>query len=467
MSEPLADDPRRSCDLLLSGGTILTLDAADTIVADGAIAIVGDRIAAIGARADVLATWRPARILDTAGRLVMPGLVNNHNHTPLMITRGMIEDLGFAPMFTPGIPQGHRLTEEEAHALSRLGVYEMLRNGCTTIVDFYRYPQALARAHAELGSRAIVAGRIHDADPEALTQRRYAYSSALADETIRENADLISAFDGHDGGRIRCDWAPHAPDTCSDECLRLVAEASASSRGNVHTHLCQSTVEVEQVRTRSGLTPPQALERAGLLDPRLIAAHCIHVEPGDHARLGAAGIAMAYTPIGNAKTGRIAPAVELAEAGVALTLCTDTFSGDLFEAMRWGIAMQRIRSGRTVFDARTALRWVTQASADRLGLGGEIGSLDIGKKADILVMDTDAPTMAPAIDGYGVLVYGANGMNVRTVLVGGRTIVEDGVLMTADGPSVVREAQKVAERLWSRAGRHPIMLPIPTAPDIR
>ena len=136
-------------------------------------------------------------------------------------------------------------------------------------------------------------------------------------------------------------------------------------------------------------------------------------------------------------------------------------------AMRWGIAMQRIRSGRTVFDARTALRWVTQASADRLGLGGEIGSLDIGKKADILVMDTDAPTMAPAIDGYGVLVYGANGMNVRTVLVGGRTIVEDGVLMTADGPSVVREAQKVAERLWSRAGRHPIMLPIPTAPDIR
>lgn len=447
------------CDLLLSGGTILSLDGQDRVIADGAIAIIGRRIVAIGSRVDLSARWAPVRTIDTTRRLLMPGMVNIHNHTPLMITRGMIEDLGFAPMFTPGIPQGHRLSEEEAASLSRLGVYEMLRNGCTTIVDFYRYPKALARAHVELGSRAVVAGRIHDADPEALTQRRYQYSMHLMDETIRENADLIAAFDGHDDGRIRCDWAPHAPDTCSDICLREVAACvSAHGRGNVHTHLCQSVVEVEQVRTRSGLTPPQALEEAGLLDNRLIAAHCIHVDKADYTRLAAAGVAMAYTPIGNAKTGRIAPALELTEAGVDVTLCTDTFSGDLFEAMRWAIAMQRIRQGgRTVLDARTALRWATEAGARRLGLSHRIGSLETGKEADIVVMDTDAPTMAPVIDGWGVLVYGASGPNVQHVIVAGQVVIEDGVLRTADGAAIVREAQDVAARLWEASGHRPIM----------
>ena len=215
-STALRDDPRQPCDLLLSGGTIVTLNEHDTIVADGAIAIRADRIVAIGERERVTAAWRAERTVSCDGLLLMPGLVNIHNHTPLMITRGMIEDLGFAPMFTPGIPQGHRLSEGEAEVLSRLGVYEMLRNGCTTIVDFYRYPKALARAHIALGTRAVIAGRIHDADSEALTHRRYEYSQRLADETIAENAELIAAFDGQDGGRIRCDWAPHAPDTCSD-----------------------------------------------------------------------------------------------------------------------------------------------------------------------------------------------------------------------------------------------------------
>jgi 5-methylthioadenosine/S-adenosylhomocysteine deaminase len=446
-----------ACDLILAGGTILTLDAADTVVADGAIAVRDRCIVALGPRQAVEAAWTAPRRMDCSGRLLMPGLVNVHNHTPLMITRGMIEDLGFAPMFTPGIPQGNRLSEEEAGLLARLGVYEMLRNGCTTIVDFYRYPQALARAHAELGSRAVIAGRVHDADPEELTRRRYVYDPGLARTTIRENADLIAAFDGYDAGRIRCDWAPHAPDTCSDECLREVADLARGHGGNLHTHLCQSLVEVEQVRDRSGLTPPQALEAAGLLDPRLIAAHCIHVDSQDHARMGAAGMAVAYTPIGNAKTGRIAPILDLAEAGVAVTLCTDTFSGDLFEAMRWAVSMQRVKEGgKPVLDARTALRWATQAGAERLGLGDKVGALTVGCRADILVMDTDAPGLAPVIDGYGILVWSANGGHVRSVIVDGRVVIEDGRLTTADGPALVREAQAVAARLWAEAGRRPV-----------
>ncbi|HEV2155190.1 amidohydrolase family protein [Bradyrhizobium sp.] len=446
----------RACDLLVNGGLIVTLDGADRMVEGGAVAIEQGRIVDVGDGDELAKRWSPRRTIDARDKLVMPGLVNVHNHTPLMITRGMIEDLGFAPMFTAGIPQGHRLTEGEATALSRLGVYEMLRTGSTTIVDFYRYPEALAKAHAELGSRAVIAGRIHDADPEALTQKRYDYSAAIGAASIAENVALVERWQGHDNGRIRCDFAPHAPDTCSDELLREVAGLVQRYGGNVHTHVCQSPIEVSQTQARSGRSPVEVLDAAGLLDQRLIAAHCIHVTADDEAALGAAKATMAYTPIGNAKTGRIAPAASIARHGARMALCTDTFSGDMFEAMRWAVAMQRIRGEKDGLNARTALRWATQGGAEALGLGDEIGSVTVGKKADLVLLDLSEPTLAPVIDGFGALVWSGNGNNVKTVIVDGRVVIEDGRLLSADGAELVREAQKVAEALWARHNVAPV-----------
>ena len=449
------------CDLLLTGGLVITLDDDDAILPDGAVAIVADRIAAIGPTGAMRRHWRAARVVDARNRVVMPGLVNVHNHTPLMITRGMIEDLGFAPMFTAGVPQGHHLDESDAAVLSRLGVYEMLRTGSTCTVDFYRYPQALARSHAEIGTRAIIGGRIHDADPEALTQKRYAYSAAIGAGSVAENLALIETWQGHDGGRIKCDLAPHAPDTCSDALLREVAELAARHGGNIHTHVCQSENEVAQTRARNGRSPVETLEAAGLLNARLIAAHCIHVTAEDQKRLGAAGTTMAYTPIGNGKTGRIAPAAALGRAGARIALCTDTFSGDMFEAMRWAVSMQRILGEHEGLDARAALRWATRAGAEALGLGAEIGALEAGRKADMILLDRDDPTLAPIIDGYGALVWTGSGANVRTAVIDGRIVMEDGKLTRADGPAIVREAQAVAERLWRKAGRAPVALVTP------
>jgi len=448
--------PPRACDLLVKGGLIVTLDGADRMVEGGAVAIEQGRIVDVGDGDELAKRWSPARTIDARDKLVMPGLVNVHNHTPLMITRGMIEDLGFAPMFTAGIPQGHRLTEGEATALSRLGVYEMLRTGSTTIVDFYRYPEALAKAHAELGSRAVIAGRIHDADPEALTQKRYDYSAAIGAASIAENVALVERWQGHDNGRIRCDFAPHAPDTCSDELLREVAGLVQRYGGNVHTHVCQSPIEVSQTQARSGRSPVEVLDATGLLDQRLIAAHCIHVTADDEAALGAAKATMAYTPIGNAKTGRIAPAASIARHGARMALCTDTFSGDMFEAMRWAVAMQRIRGEKDGLNARTALRWATQGGAEALGLGDEIGSVTVGKKADLVLLDLSEPTLAPVIDGFGALVWSGNGNNVKTVIIDGRVVIEDGRLLSADGAELVREAQKVAEALWAKHNVTPV-----------
>lgn len=455
----MTDDPRIPCDLLVADGLVLTFDETGRHFADGALAIAGSRILAVGDSADLRARFRPAQEISAKDRLVMPGLVNAHNHSPLMITRGMVEDLGFAPMYTPGIPQGHRLSQEEAYLLSRLGVWEMLRAGSTTIMDFYRYPEALARAHAELGTRAIVAGRVHDADPEAIAQGRHDYVTQIGQASLAENAALIAAWNGHDGGRIRCDWAPHAPDSCSLPLLKEVAALAAAHGGNIHTHLAQSPGEVALVRARAGRSPAEELELAGLLGPRTIAAHCIHLDAADIARCGAAGITVAHSPIGNAKSGCIAPIRDLAAAGARIALCTDTMSGDMIEATRWAASMQRIRAGgELVSSAAEVLGWGMGGAATALGLGGEIAMLAPGRKADLILLDRTAPTLAPIVDGAGIIVYSASGHDVTDAIIDGRPVMRDRQLVTADGPEIVREAQRVAERLWSRAGTMPITL---------
>lgn len=447
------------CDLLITDALVLTLDDAGTVLADGAVAVAGGRIVAVGPTRLVAPRHAARRRIAARDRLLLPGFVNLHNHSPLMITRGMVEDLGFAPMYVAGIPQGHWLSEEEAHLLARLGVLEMLRAGSTTIVDFYRFPEALARAHAELGTRAVVAGRVHDADPAALAEGRHEHDRRIGLASLEENAALIARWDGHDGGRIRCGWAPHAPDTCSDALLREVAALAAAGGGAIHTHLAQSRAEVEVVRARNGRSPAATLAEAGLLGPRTIAAHCIHLDAADIALCGAAGMTVAHSPIGNAKAGEVAPILALAAAGARIALCTDTMSGDMVEAMRWAAAMQRVREGgRLVLDAATVLGWATRAGAAALGLGAEVGAIAPGMKADLVLLDRTSPSLAPVVDGPGIVVWSASGHDVETVIVDGRIVLERGRPTRADGAEIVRAAQGVAERLWRRAGRPPVTL---------
>jgi 5-methylthioadenosine/S-adenosylhomocysteine deaminase len=304
--------------------------------------------------------------------------------------------------------------------------------------------------------RAVLAGRVHDAEPGSLADGKHSYSTAIGQASLKENAELIATWNGHDNGRIRCDWAPHAPDTCSDDLLREVKKLADAHGGNVHTHLSQLPAEIEAVKARTGLTPPQLMDKLGLLNEKLIAAHCIHMDRADIELCGKSKMTVAHAPIGNAKGGRIAPIMELMEAGARIALCTDTFSGDMIEAMRWAISMQRINRQGNVLDPRIVIDWGTQAGANALGLGDQVGSLDVGKKADIILLDNRSPSLAPMIDGYGVLVHSASGHDVDTVIVDGRVVLSGGRLTLADGDAIVANAQAVAGKLWSRAGRQAI-----------
>lgn len=388
--------------------------------------------------------------LDARGALCLPGLVNSHNHSPLMIVRGMVEDRGFAPAYIPGVPQGHWLSDEETLALARLGVMEMLCAGATTIVDYYRCPDALARAASELGLRAMVGGRVMDMDSAALAEGRFVRDDRLGDDTLRAAMDLHDDWDGK--GRITTILAPHAPDSCSRDIfneMRALAEATGKQ---VHTHLSQSPMEVEQVLAREGMTPTEFLDDLGLLSADLIAAHCIFMSESDIRRFGAAGGVVAHAPIGNASFGAAAPIVALRDAGARITLCTDTKSADMFEAMRMAIASARWRAGMSFdLDAAEVFGWATTGGAQALKGHAATGRLEVGDPADLILLDTDAPNLRPVIDGVGVVVHSGSAGNVTDVMAEGEWLVRDRRPTRVDPAEVIAEAQRVSEGLWARA----------------
>ena len=403
------------------------------------------------------AKWAPAQTIDGKGRIVMPGLVNVHNHTPLMITRGMIEDIGFAPMYTPGIPQGHWLNEDDAYALSSLGIYELLRAGCTTVMDFYRYPSSCARAAAELGVRAVIAGRVHDAEPASLADGKHELQHGDRPGEPQGECRAYRALERARHGRIRCDWAPHAPDTCSDDLLREVKKLADAHGGNVHTHLSQLPAEIEAVKARTGLTPPQLMDKLGLLNDKLIAAHCIHMDRADIELCG-----KAQNDRGARADRQCQRRPDRADHGAS--------GGRRPHRALHRHLLRRPDRGDALGDLHAAHQPPGQCARpeDRAGLGhargrgrrsgmaDQVGSLEIGKKADIVLLDSRAPTLAPMIDGYGVLVHSASGHDVDTVIVDGRVVLSGGRLTLADGDAIVAKAQKVASALWQRAGRQPI-----------
>lgn len=441
-------------DLLLKGATLVTCDAADRVIRGGAIGISDGRFAYVGPAAELAPDTVARRTLDLAGRVITPGLVNVHTHAILSMVRGVAEDLGFAPAYTPGIPHGHDVTPEEAIALSRLGALEALLFGSTLINDTYVHADVTTGAMAELGLRVWNCGRIHDADFSLIGDGRWEHQTAIGEKTLGEALALADLWHGKLDGRTGVQLAAHAPDTCSDDFLVQIRKAAESRGLRVNTHLSQSRTEVEQIRRRSNKTPAELLEDVGLLNDRLTAAHCIFVTDSDIARCGAAGINVAHIPKGNATGGTIAPIGKLRAAGARLALGTDNMHADLVEVMRWALAMGRVQEGRVsdAWQPADVLRAATMGGAHAMGLAEEIGSIEVGKRADLVAFDFRRPHLVPDVNPVGTLVHTGQGRDVELVLVDGRVVVEDGRPTLVKMETILAEAQHAADALWQRAG---------------
>jgi 5-methylthioadenosine/S-adenosylhomocysteine deaminase len=445
--------PTDGLDLLLHGGIALTSDPARPIVEDAVIGIRGRRLALVTSAPEAAPGLTARRRVNCAGRVITPGFVNVHTHAILTMARGMAEDMGFAPAYTPGVPRGSDVSPDEARALGRLGALEALLFGSTLVNDTYVHAEETAEPMAEIGGRVVTCGRIHDVDFTRVADGRWEHDGKIGEQSLTAAVRLAERWRGTADGRIGVQLSPHAPDTCSEDLLRRVAETSRALGLRVNTHLAQSRVEVERVQARSGCHPAELLERCGLLDDRLIAAHCIFLDDEQIRRVGRAGITVAHVPKGNATGGMMARTPALREAGARLALGTDNMHADMIEVMRWALGIARLQIGRATDDwqPRHALDMATLAGARAMGLDEDLGSLTTGKKADLVVLDFRRPHLTPLTSACGNLVHVAQGRDVEMVVVDGRVVVENGRAMLVDEEKIRRDAEAAARALWRRA----------------
>jgi 5-methylthioadenosine/S-adenosylhomocysteine deaminase len=439
-------------DYLLIGATVLTAEPDRPVIEDAVIGIAANRIALLASRNEMRELPAARERRDMTGRVITPGLVNIHTHAILTVVRGVADDMGFAPAYTKGVVHGHDIDPAEAVALARLGAAEALLAGSTLINDSYVHADVTMAPMAELGLRVQSCGRIHDVDFTRVHEGIWEHDESIGDATLDAALTLAERWHGAMNGRIGVPLAAHAPDTCSDRLLRRVAEESTRRDLRVSTHLAQSRIEIERIRQRSNRTSAELLDDCGLLNERLIAAHGIWLSDADIERVGRSGMTLAHVPIGNATGAAIAPTAKLRAAGTRIAIGTDNNNHDMLEAMRWAVAVGRIQAGSVSLDWQPehALEMATRAGAAALGLGHEIGSLCVGKQADLVAVDCRRAHLTPFLRPLGLLVHYARGSDVEMVMVDGEVVVEDGRLVHAELDEVCREAERAAKALWAR-----------------
>jgi 5-methylthioadenosine/S-adenosylhomocysteine deaminase len=337
--------------------------------------------------------------------------------------------------------------------LARLGALEALLFGSTLINDSYVHADRTLPAMGELGLRVYSCGRIHDVDFSRVHERIWEHKEEIGEKTLGEAEALAARWHGAMDGRLGVHIAAHAADTCSRNLLEKVREVRDRRGLGVNTHLAQSEIEVARIRERDGMTPADLLEDVGLLDDRLVAAHCLFLTEDDIARVGRAGINVAHIPKGNATGGTAAPTSALRRAGARITLATDNMHADMVEVMRWGLNIGRLQEKAVTnfWQPEDVFEMATMGGARAMGLEDEIGSLVAGKKADLVIFDYRRIHLTPATDPLGNLVHVAHGRDVETVIVDGRVVVEDGCATLVNQESIRMEAAAAAADLWRRA----------------
>jgi 5-methylthioadenosine/S-adenosylhomocysteine deaminase len=290
-------------------------------------------------------------------------------------------------------------------------------------------------------------------DFSGVADGRWEYHAATGERTLNEALALAERWHCKHNGRTGVQLAVHAPDTCSDDFLRLIADAARVHDLGVTTHLAQSRTEVREVKRRSGKSPAQLLDDVGLLNERLVAAHCLYLDDDDIERVGRAGITVAHIPKGNATGGTMAPTPRLRTAGARIALGTDNMHADMTEVMRWALAIARIQLGEVASDWQPAdaLAMATHNGAVAMGLGDKLGQLRTGWLADLAVFDFRRAHLTPHPNPLGTLVHTGLGRDVEMVMVDGRVVVDGGAPTLCDADAVIAAGQQAAAQLWKRA----------------
>ena len=442
MGQPAA--AAQDVSLVITGGTVVTLDADRRVLAPGAVAIDGREIVAVGSPESIAERFSAAETLDATGRVVLPGLVNTHSHAPMVMYRGLADDLALMEWLQQYIlpAEAKTVTAEFVRVGTRLAVLEMIQSGTTTYADMYYFEETIAEVTKAAGLRGVLGQTVigfpaPDAPtPAAALERAERFLAGWRDDEL-----IVPAV------------APHAMYTLDAATLEAARDLAERYEAPVLIHLAETQDEVEFARDRYALSPTAFLDSIEFWGPRVLAAHGVWVSDADIAILRRHNVGVSHNPESNMKLASgTAPVSRYLAAGVTVGLGTDSAASnndlDMFEAMRQAALLHKLEDGdpRSV-SAVTALEMATLGGARALGLERLIGSLEAGKRADLIVVSMSAARQTPMYDPISHLVYVTHGDDVETVIVNGRILMRERRVLSLDSAAVLAEARTLADQV--------------------
>jgi 5-methylthioadenosine/S-adenosylhomocysteine deaminase len=436
---------KEKVDLLVAGGTVVTMNADRRILEDGAVAVMGDTIVAIGSRANIEAKYSAAQTINASGKLVLPGFINGHTHVPMTLLRGLHDDVTLDEWLRKYIfpAEAKNVTEEFVRWGTRLAAAEQIRGGVTTFADMYYFEDAVAEETKAAGMRGVLGETILDF-PAPDNKSNPAMLEYTEKFLKRWQGDAL----------IHAAVAPHSIYTCSQKTLQDSAALARKYSVPILIHVAEMKKELDDSRAQNGTTPVQYLEKLGILGPDLVAAHCIFVDETDRKILAQRQVGCVHNPSSNMMLASgVAPVIEERMAGVAVGLGTDGPAGsnndlDLMEEMDLAAKLQKItKMDPRALGAKAVVEMATIEGARALHMEKEIGSLEAGKKADLILIGLDAPNAVPMYDVYAQLAYALKGSDVETVVIGGRLVMRDKKLLTVDEAAAIAKAREFKSKI--------------------
>lgn len=441
-----------AADLLITGGTVVTMDSDDRIFDEGAIALRGERILAVGEARSVVRRVEARRVITARGKVILPGLVNAHTHAPMTLFRGLADDLDLQHWLRDYIFPAEQQVVRRSFVYwgTLLACLEMIQSGITTFADMYYFEEEVARAVEQTGMRAVLGQTILDLPSP---------DSPTAADGLRRAERFIRAWQGH--RRVIPAVAPHAVYTSSPDTLRAARRLADEYGVPLLIHLAETEREVADTERRYRARPIAYLDRLGFLGDRVVAAHVVHATEQELALLQRRRVSVVHNPQSNMKLGSgVAPLTRMLRAGVPVGLGTDGAASnnalDLFTEMKVAALLQKVHQGDAqALKASDALRMATRLGAQALGLEREIGSLEVGKMADLILVNMTAPHQIPLYNVFSQLVYASKPSDVEMVIIGGKIVMTERRVLTVPEAELRRRVERFRRQVCRRLGLTP------------
>src|SRR3989440_1930529 len=437
--------PQNRADLIITGGTVITMDGARTIYDDGAVVVKGDMIVAVGPSSELEGKYASSQTIDARGKLVLPGFINGHTHVPMTLFRGLHDDVTLNDWLYKFIfpAEAKNVNEEFVRWGTRLAAAEQIRGGVTTFAVMYYFEDAIAEETKAAGMRGLLGETILDFPaPDNKS------NAAMLEYTER----FLKRWQGD--ALIHAAVAPHSMYACSQKTLQDSAALARKYNAPILIHVGETKKELNDSREKNGTTPVQYLDKLGILGPDVLAAHCVWVDQTDRKVLAQRQVGCVHNPSSNMMLASgVAPVIEERAAGIAVGLGTDGPAGsnndlNLMEEMDLAAKLQKItKMDPRALSAQAVVEMATIEGARALHMDKEIGSLETGKKADLILIGLDAPNAVPMYDVYAQLAYALKGSDVETVIIGGRVVMRDKKLLTLDESAVIAKAREFKNKI--------------------